>query len=194
MSISTSVPLKKDLGPSILLSVVLIICGLLAIALPAAMSFGISVVVAWLILFAGITQVVHAFNSSGVGHIVWKLVVAALYVAAGLYLLAHPLLGIAALAIALGIFLLAEGAVDVITFFSTPAILRSGWILVDGLVMIALGVLVWRRWPYSSLWIIGTLVGLGILMTGITRLMMALAIRRLDKLRAASTFQEHRAA
>jgi len=194
MSISTGVPLKNDSRPSILLSVVLIICGLLAIALPAAMSLGVAIVVAWLILFAGFTQLVHAFSSGGVGHIVWKLMVAALYVAAGLYLLAHPFLGIAALAIALGIFLLAEGLVDVVTYFSAPAILRSGWILVNGLVTIALGVLVWRRWPYSSLWIIGTLVGLSILMNGITRLMMALAIRRLDKLRAASTFQERRAA
>jgi len=52
------------------------------------------------------------------------------------------------------------------------------WILVDGIVTLILGILVWRQWPSSSLWLIGTLVGISMIMTGMTRLMIGMAARR----------------
>jgi uncharacterized membrane protein HdeD (DUF308 family) len=39
--------------------------------------------------------------------------------------------------------------------------------------------LIWNQWPVSSLWVIGTLVGISMIMTGTTRLMMTLAARKL---------------
>jgi uncharacterized membrane protein HdeD (DUF308 family) len=47
----------------------------------------------------------------------------------------------------------------------------------NGIVSIVLAVMIWRHWPTGSLWVLGVLVGIGLLMTGTTRLMMALAIR-----------------
>jgi uncharacterized membrane protein HdeD (DUF308 family) len=41
--------------------------------------------------------------------------------------------------------------------------------------------MIWRHWPTGSLWVLGVLVGVGLLMTGISRLMIALAIRRYAK-------------
>jgi uncharacterized membrane protein HdeD (DUF308 family) len=55
----------------------------------------------------------------------------------------------------------------------------SGWLLMDGIVTLILGLLVWRQWPSSSLWVIGTLVGISMIFTGTTRLMISLAARRL---------------
>jgi uncharacterized membrane protein HdeD (DUF308 family) len=49
----------------------------------------------------------------------------------------------------------------------------------DGIVTLILGLLVWRQWPSSSLWVIGTLVGISMIFTGATRLMISLAARRL---------------
>jgi uncharacterized membrane protein HdeD (DUF308 family) len=170
---------KRVSGMSLVLSVLLIIFGLLAIALPLASSIGIAIVVGWLAIFAGITQVVHAFQSKGIGHIVWKLAVAVFYLAAGAYLLAYPALGVAGLTLVLGIFLFAEGVADVIAYFSARKSGASPWVLLDGIVTLVLGFMIWNRWPLSSLWVIGTLVGISMVMTGITRLMMALAVRKL---------------
>jgi uncharacterized membrane protein HdeD (DUF308 family) len=77
--------LKRASGISIVLSVLLIIFGILAVALPIASSVGVAIVIGWLVLFAGIAQVVHAFRSEGIGHVVWKLIVAVFYIAAGTY-------------------------------------------------------------------------------------------------------------
>ena len=171
--------LKRASRISIVLSVFLIIFGVLAIALPIASSIGIAIVIGWLVLFAGIAQVVHAFQSEGVGHIVWKLVVAIFYIAAGVYLIARPALGVASLTLVLGTFLFAEGVADVIAYFSARRLGASPWMLLDGIVTLVLGFMIWNRWPVGSLWVIGTLVGISMVMTGTTRLMMALAVRKL---------------
>jgi len=171
--------LKRATGASLLLSVLLIIFGIFAIALPMVSSIGVALVIGWLVILAGITQLIHAFRSEGVGHIVWKLIVAVFYLVAGAYLLAHPALGAAGLALALGIFLFAEGIADVFAYFSSPKSIRSSWMLLDAVITLVLGFLIWNRWPSNSLWVIGTLVGISMVMTGITRFMMALAVRRL---------------
>ena len=57
----------------------------------------------------------------------------------------------------------------------------SGWLLLNGVVTLLVGGLIWVHWPSSSIWAIGTLVGVNLLMTGITRLMFGLAARRLIK-------------
>ena len=147
---------ERGSGPSVAWSILLIILGLLAIASPLAASLGVVIVIGWLLLFDGVAQVVHAFQSKGAGHIAWKLLVAVVYLVAGVYLLVHPGVGVASLTL-------------------------GAWMLLDGIITLFLGVMIWRHWPSSSLWVIGLLVGISMLMTGMTRLMMALAIRRLAR-------------
>ena len=185
---------RRVLIPSILLSILLIIFGFLAITLPTATSIGVALLIGWLVLFGGLVQFIHAFQSKGVGHIVWKLLVAVFYLAAGAYLIARPALGLASLTLALAIFFVAEGVVDVVAYFSTRKSGGSAWMLLDGIVTLVLGWIIWNRWPGTSLWVIGTLVGINMLMTGITRLMMAVAARKLLKDRGDSPRQERWAA
>jgi uncharacterized membrane protein HdeD (DUF308 family) len=170
---------KKATTWSLVWSVVLIVFGVLAIALPLASSIGVVLLLGWLVLFDGGAQVIHAFQSSGVGHIIWKLLVALFYLIAGFYLISHPLAGVAVLTLVLAIFLFAEGIADIIAYFSLRKQGGSGWMLVNGLITLLLGVLIWRHWPGASLGIMGTLLGISMIMTGVARLMMALAVRRL---------------
>ncbi len=170
---------KRVFRVSVLWSIILIIFGVLAITLPLATSIGVVIVIGWLVIFDGIAQLVHAFQSKGIGHIVWKLLVAAFYIVAGGYLLASPGLGAAGLTLVLGIFLFAEGVADVVAYFATRKSGSSQWMLLDGIITLVLGFMIWNQWPVSSLWVIGTLVGISMIMTGTTRLMMALAARKL---------------
>ena len=79
---------------SILWSIVLMVLGFVAIASPIASSIGAALVIGWLVFISGLVQLVHAFQSKGIGHIVWKLLVAAFYLVAGVYMIAHPASGI----------------------------------------------------------------------------------------------------
>ncbi len=170
--------LKKASGTSLVLSIILIIFGLLAIALPMVSSIGVAIVIGWMVIFAGVAQLVHAFQSTGIGHIVWKVVVALIYLVAGFSLIARPVAGVAGLTLVLGVFLFAEGIADVVAYFATRKSGNSSWMLLDGIITLVLGFLIWTRWPSSALWVIGTFVGISMVMTGTTRFMMALAVRK----------------
>ena len=165
-------------GGSIAWAILLIVFGFLAIALPMGTSLGVVLIVAWLIIFSGGFQFIHAFQSKGAGSIAWKLLVAVVYLIAGIYFLTHPLIGVASFTLALAFFFVAEGVMDLIAYFQNRSADGSGWILFDGIVTLILGILVWRHWPSSSGWVIGTLVGISMIMTGTTRLMLSLAARR----------------
>lgn len=179
MSEPTSAVLKRASGWSILWAFLLILFGVIALVLPWATSLGVVMIVGWLIFFSGVVQVVHAFRSKGIGNILWKLFVAALYLAVGIYFLSHPILGIATLTLILAIFFLAEGITDLATYFSSRKLSGAGWILADGIVTLLLGLMVWAHWPSGSLWVLGTLVGISMIMTGMARLMISVATRKL---------------
>jgi len=178
-------PAKVGSTGSIILAILLIVFGFLAIAIPFATSWGVVVVIAWLIVFSGGTQFIHAFQSKGVGHILWKLLVAVIYLIAGFYFLLHPILGVAAFTLALAIFFVLEGVTDLVAYFQNRSQAGSGWILFDGIVTLILGLMVWRQWPSSSLWVIGTLVGISMIFTGTSRLMLGLAVKQLPEFGAS---------
>jgi len=52
-----------------------------------------------------------------------------------------------------------------------------GWVLFDAIVTILLGALIWAHWPYNSEWVIGTLVGISFIVSGVSRLMLSFAVR-----------------
>jgi uncharacterized membrane protein HdeD (DUF308 family) len=178
MSISLGDASQRDTKSSIFLAVLLILLGILAIALPYATSFGIVRVLAWLIIFDGVTQLVQSFRAQGGGRTIWKFLVALLYIAGGIYLLVHPTLGLIGLTFAMAVFFFVEGVMELANYISTRASNGSQWLLLHGIASLLLGLVIWRRWPISSLWAVGTLVGIGMIMTGVTRLMMARAVRK----------------
>ncbi len=185
--------LKRASGMSLVLSILLIIFGVVAIALPMISSIGVALVIGWMVIFAGIAQLVHAFQSTGIGPIAWKVLVALIYLVAGFSLIARPAAGVAGLTLVLGIFLFAEGIADVVAYFATRKSGSSPWMLLDGVITLVLGFLIWNRWPSSALWVIGTFVGISMVMTGMTRLMMALAIRKLASHLSDTPFQKRAA-
>jgi len=154
------------------------ICGLIAIALPLVSSIGIVILLAWVILFAGLSHLVFAFHSRGVGNVLWQILLAVIYVVAGIYLLIHPLLGVLSLTLVLAVFLALEGIVEIALYFGLRGVRHSGWVLLDGIITLILGILIWRQWPSSSVWVIGTLIGISLIFSGISRVMLSLAARR----------------
>jgi uncharacterized membrane protein HdeD (DUF308 family) len=55
---------------------------------------------------------------------------------------------------------------------------NAGRVLFDAVVTLILAILIWSQWPSSSLWFIGTLVGISLIFSGISRISLASAMRR----------------
>lgn len=164
---------------SVVLSVLMIIAGMLAILLPQVAGIAITAVVGWLLLFSGVLHLVYAFRSSTAGHVVWEILLGIAYGAIGLYLLARPVVGLATLTLALGIYLFAEGILELILAFRIRPITGWGWLLFDGIITLILALMIWSTWPSSMAWVLGTLVGVSMLFSGFSRLMLSLAARRI---------------
>jgi uncharacterized membrane protein HdeD (DUF308 family) len=136
------------------------------------------VVVGWLIILAGAVHVVLAFHAHGAGSLIWKLLVGIAYLLFGAYLLVHPLLGVASLTLVLASLFLIEGILDVVLFFKMRSTQGSTWVLIDGIITLLLGLLIYLQWPSSSIWAVGTLVGVSMIISGITRVMLSFAARK----------------
>jgi uncharacterized membrane protein HdeD (DUF308 family) len=107
------------------------------------------------------------------------LLLAIIYVMGGFYFLTHPLLGLGTLTLFLAVILVMEALVELIAYFVIRREDGSGWRLVNAIVTLILGGMIWGGWPSSSVWAIGTLVGVNLMMTGFSRLMLGAAARRL---------------
>jgi len=186
---STAILGKKSVKWSIGISVLLILVGFLAIAVPRAAGIAVSALFGWLLVLAGVGHVLFAFHTRTFGGLVWELLLGILYLLVGAYLLLYPLAGLATVTFALAIYLFAEGVLELILSFRIRP--RSGWawLLFDAIITLILGVLIWRTWPSDSEWVIGTLVGISMLFSGISRLLLSLTARHVLQQRStASTF------
>jgi uncharacterized membrane protein HdeD (DUF308 family) len=163
---------------SIVWGVLLILFGVLAISAPLLAAVAVSALIAWLIVLAGVVHLLVAFHAHGAGSMIWKLLVGLAYIFIGGYLLMHPLLGVASLTLLLASLFLIEGVLDVVLYFKLRPARGSAWVLFDGLVTLVLALFIGMHWPSTSAWAIGTLVGVSMIMSGVTRLMMSLAVRK----------------
>jgi uncharacterized membrane protein HdeD (DUF308 family) len=163
---------------SILWGILLIVFGMMAIASPFIAAIAINVVIAWLIVFAGVVHIMLAFRAHGAGSTIWKLLVGLAYLFFGVYLILHPVLGVASLTLVLASLFLIEGILDIILFFKMRSAEGSSWVLIDGIITLLLGLLIYVHWPSSSVWAIGTLVGVSLIISGISRVMLSLAARK----------------
>lgn len=170
--------MKEAAGTSAGWAVVMIVLGMLALLLPMATGVGVSVAFGCLVVLAGCTYIASAFATRGAGAFLWRLLVGVCYILGGGYLAFHPTLALASLTLALALLLLMEGALELAGFFTLHKLPGSGWLLFDSLVTLLLAYLIFRPWPSSSVWAIGTLLGVNLLMSGFTRLMYSLMARK----------------
>jgi uncharacterized membrane protein HdeD (DUF308 family) len=177
---STSIAriVKKSLGWSIALSILMILSGFLAIVIPPAAGIAVTLLVAWLLVFSGVAHLAFAWHTRDTGGFLWELLLGFLYILAGGYILMNPLIGVASLTLALAIYLFTEGVLELVLSFTLRPMPGSGWLLLDGIVTLILAMLIWRAWPSSTAWVLGTLVGISMLFSGTARLMLSLAARR----------------
>ena len=159
------------------ISVLMIIAGLIAIVAPKEAGIAVSIVVGWLLIISGLMHFVFAWNKT-IRNLLWESLVGVLYVFTGGWLLLNPIRGLASLTFVLAIYLVFEAILEFIQFFHFRGLRGSGWFLFHGIITLFLAAMIWRHWPISALWMLGTLVGVSMLFSGISRLMLSLGVRR----------------
>lgn len=177
MSTDISTDIKKGVNGSLLMGVLLIVLGIVAIAQPAVSTIFAETWFALILISAGATKLTYAFQTRSQGGFVWKMLLSGLYIATGVMLFVYPLKGALTLTLLLGSFLLTEGVFELILSFRLRPQQNWTWVLTDGIITLLLGGMIWFQWPFNAPWLIGTLVGVSVLSTGISRVMLSLNTR-----------------
>ena len=130
-----------------------------------------------LLVFAGIVQLVYAIQERGKDGFRFKILSAILTFLLGVFLLLRPMIGIASITLLIGAFFFASGVSSAIMAFTLKPKAGWGWVLFDGILSLAIALLIANGWPESSLSFIGLLVGIVMIYGGIWRIMLGRALR-----------------
>jgi uncharacterized membrane protein HdeD (DUF308 family) len=168
---------KKRSAWSIFMGIVTAALGCFLIVYPLATAAITTVLLGWALIFVGLAQFVFAVYSQTIGNFFLKVLLSLLYGICGIALAFFPIAGVAALTGVLGTLLLIQAGLLAATAFQLRPVEGWGWFLFDAATNLLLGILILAKWPSSSIWAIGTLVGVSVVMSGISRIMIATKIR-----------------
>ena len=148
-----------------------IIQGLLGVTAVAAPHIATEVGTAlfgFLLLLAGVVQLAQSFRIKG-----WKSTVLLLF--GGLLdlflagaLLVFPHGGAVALTLLHAVLLFCQGIIRMFYSFRADLPAGRGWFFMGGAASAVLGGLLWLEWPADSVWAIGLLLGVNLLLGGLT--------------------------
>lgn len=149
------------------------ILGVLALIVPGLFSLTFELVIGWLFLIGGAVQLYRAIQSNGAPGF-WMFVISALLsMVFGVLMIFNPLAGLIALTLIIAVFFLLEGIVKIIYAFQIQAFASWGWVLLSGFCSILIAMMVFSGWPLSTSWFIGTLIGVYLILNGISLIMIS---------------------
>jgi uncharacterized membrane protein HdeD (DUF308 family) len=158
------------------LGLVSVIVGFLAISYPHIATEKFVVVIGVLLLIAGISEVIHAVMVRNMRGFAMHLLAAVLYLIVGLFALEDPDRTAGVLTLLLAASFLVGGLLRII-FSLVERFPSWPWVLLNGVVDLILGVLIWNKWPDSGDWVIGLFVGIDLLFHGWSWIILALTVR-----------------
>ena len=169
-----------------LLGVLLVLGGTVAIVYPLFSSLGAVMVLGIVLIISGTFTIIGAFWAGRWSALFLQLLVGILYVMAGMAIRDAPLESVALLTMFIAAFFIVAGAFRIIVSL-VERFPQWGWALLNGLVTLIAGVIIYDTFPTSALWVIGLLVGLELLLNGWTWIMLSLVVRRLPEAEGAAS-------
>jgi len=145
--------------------------------MPAA-TIGTALVLGWLLVISGVIELIHAFRVRRWGGLFLHLIGGLLGVFVGFLIVTHPVAGAVAWTLLLASFFTVIGLFRLIAAISLK-FPNWGWAVFDGIITLALGIMLWLQWPSSGLWFLGLAVGVSLLLRGWSYIMFAIAMHSL---------------
>ena len=158
--------IKTHAGIGIAVGILIAIAGVLALIAPLAAGLSIAIAVGILLIVSGVSRLFLAFRMGSFGRGLLMFVLGALGAFAGIYMVARPGMALATITIVLAAYFIVDGVFEIIWAFRLRPIKGWGWTLFSGIVALALGVMIWRQFPVSGIWAVGTLAGIHLIFGG----------------------------
>ena len=168
--------LRANWGWFLLLGALSIAAGVAALAIEEFATLVSVVTIGVLVGLVGLVEIVLGFRARGWGQALYWEISGLFYVAVGVFAWAEPVQASVILTLLLGAGLVAAGAVRLVSGFQHHDRLR-GPLMLSGAVTGLLGLVIVTGWPANSLFVIGLLLGIELIFTGVNWVLFSLRLR-----------------
>jgi uncharacterized membrane protein HdeD (DUF308 family) len=161
--------------------ILLVVLGTIGLGLTFWLTLATVFIFGLFLFIGGGVQIFQAFKCRGWQSVLWHVLIAILYVLAGLSIMADPLVASTLFTLLLAGALVGIGVVRIIMAFQLRGVKNWGWPLIGGIAAIILGFMILARWPISGLWVIGLFVAIEMIFSGWSYIIIALGAREIGK-------------
>lgn len=152
-------------------AIALLLLGGIAALVPFAVGVAIGILVVWVVVFSGLAHLAHAWDARG-GVFIWRLSVGTVYLLGGIYLLINPVFDLPALTRFIGGMFTVEAVLLLAGAWWLRDRRGSGWMALDAGLTLLVAACTLAMWPWTAAWVLGLLVGLNVIWSGVTFLAM----------------------
>lgn len=170
--------LHKNWNWYFMLGIGLILLGSLAVVFSIVTTLVSVIYLGIFLMVLGFFEFAKCLKIDTMIHFFLHLFLGILYIVGGFYIAKHPAVNALTLTLLLAIFFIVGGILRIIFGFSKN-LPHRGWILFNGVITLLLGIMIWKQWPYSGLWVIGLLVGIDTIFSGWSWIMLSLYAKNL---------------
>jgi len=158
------------------MGILTIVFGVLAMMMPYITGQSVLTLIGILVMAGGITRMTWAFKAGSLGKGILRFVIGGLTLLAGLWIITEPFIAAGALTVVLAVYFFVDGFAEIMAALSLVE--GKGWLLFDGVVTVVLGVLLFMGFPFSGPLAVGVLLGIKLLLAGITMLTLGSAAKQ----------------
>lgn len=162
-----------------LIGISLTVFGVLLLVSPAAVGTAVVRLVAVVMLITGLAQLVHSLRLPGSVNSILSAALGLVVAGLGVMVWLNPEVGSGFLTALLMLFFVVNGLWKIVTAVRSRKASGWFWLFLSGLVSLLFVYLLWKQWPLAGAWAIGVLVGIDLLLSGVSMIVLAMTMRRI---------------
>lgn len=134
------------------------------------------------VIFGGLMFAVESFSAPKHKGRFFNILIAILYVFAGVSMLVDPLGSAVWFTLFIALFLIVVGVLRILSSIQMKNEMSAwGWILFGGVINMVLGILILSEWPISGLWVIGLFISIELIMQGFNAIILSQTVKTVQK-------------
>lgn len=165
--------IQKTKGWFLGAGIIMILLGMMAISVPLVAAIAIEALFGWLFVIGGIVASIHSFRALNSGKCLLRLLSGIFYIAIGTIFLVYPMQGVLTITLLLAILFSFEGIMKIAVAVQLRSKPNWGWLLASGIAALILASLIFSGYPGSATWVLGLLVGINLIFSGWTMVMLS---------------------
>lgn len=159
------------------LGILMVVLGLVGLSMAVFLTLASVMFYGVVLLIGGGVQFIQSFKSSGWKAKLWHILISLAYLLAGIVVVRNPVLASGILTLFLAGAITAVGLMRILMAFQMKGTAGWGLVLFGGVLALMLGILIFAKWPASSLVVIGTFLSIELIINGWSAVTVALAAK-----------------